>query len=156
MAVAEKLTTFLKENAVAYDVIEHPRTATSSETAQEAHISGERLAKAVVLHHELGYFLAVVPSTHRLDLGAVSKLMNKRLGLAAESEITSLFPDCDSGAIPPVGAAYGLDVAIEESLFDLPDVYFEGGDHCRLAHVTGQAMSTLFKDAQRAHISHHV
>lgn len=156
MAVAQKLKSFLDKHAVAYDVVEHPHTATSSEAAQKAHVSGEKVAKAVVIHHELGYELAVVPSTHRLDLGQLSKLLDKRLGLAGEDEIKGLFPDCDAGAVPPVGAAYGLAVTIDEDLFGLPEVYFEGGDHKRLARVDGTALGTLFKDARRAHFSHHV
>ena len=34
--------------------------------------------------------------------------------------------DCEPGAVPPLGAAYGLDVVVDDSLTDHSDVYFEG------------------------------
>ena len=155
MTVTKRLRQFLDTEGVAYDVVTHPRTATTSETAHAAHISGECMAKSVVIHHELGYLLVVVPSTHRIELNALQEFMDTRLGLATEKEIADLFDDCDLGAVPPVGAAYGLDVVLDESLAKLPDVYFEGGDHRSLVHVTGDAFRTLMKDARRGNLSHH-
>ncbi len=78
------------------------------------------------------------------------------LGLATEGEIADLFDDCDLGAVPPVGAAYGLSVVLDESLVDAPEVYFEGGDHTTLVHVAGDAFGTLMSDARRGRFSHHV
>ncbi|WP_204351152.1 YbaK/EbsC family protein, partial [Serratia marcescens] len=68
-------------------MVAHPRTASSSRTAEAAHVPGGRLAKSVVVHHEMGYVLAVVPSTHRVELGTLQAVLDKRLGLASESEV---------------------------------------------------------------------
>lgn len=155
MTIANRLKQFLDTAGIAYEVVTHPRTATSGETAQAAHISGECVAKSVVIHHELGYLLVVVPSTHRVELNTLQEYLNTRLGLAAEKEIAQLFEDCDLGAVPPVGAAYGLEVVLDTSLADLPDVYFEGGDHRSLIRVTGDAFQALMKDARRGRLSHH-
>ena len=76
-----------------------------------------------MIHHELGYLLAVVPSTHRIDLGTLQSLAGTRLGLASETEIGEVVSDCDFGAVPPVGAAYGADVILDDSLNDVPEVY---------------------------------
>ena len=104
MAIAKRLKEFLDGAGIPYELVSHPRTMTSAESAQAAHISGERLAKSVVIHHEMGHLLAVVPSTHRIDLGTLQDLAGTRLGLAAETEIGALFADCDLGAVPPVGS----------------------------------------------------
>jgi Ala-tRNA(Pro) deacylase len=119
-----------------------------------AHIPGNQVAKSVVVHHELGYVLAVVPSTHRVELGTLQDLLDKRLGLATEAEVTTLFNDCEAGAIPPVGAAYGVPVILDQSLGDVSDLYFEGGDHKSLVHVSSDAFRLLTKDARRARFSH--
>ena len=156
MAIAPQLKTYLNDAGIVYDVVSHPRTMTTTESAQAAHVSGECVAKSVVIHHELGYFLAVVPSTHRIDLNTLQALAGKRLGLTAEAEIGEIFTDCDLGAVPPVGEAYGVEVMLEESLSGLPDVYFEGGDHKTLIHATGDAFETMMKDARRGRFSHHV
>ncbi len=116
---------------------------------------GELLVKSVILHHELGYVVAVAPSTHRVELDTLQGLLNQRLGLATENEIAELFDDCEIGAIPPVGAAYGLAVIIDESVAHLADVYFEGGDHATLVRVTGGAFRRLMKDAHPFRFSRH-
>ena len=151
MTIAPRLQEYLQSEGVPFDLVPHSRTSTSSQTALAAHVSGGSLAKSVVVHHELGYVLAVVPSTHRVELGALQGLLNTRLGLATEEQIAELFGDCDIGAVPPVG--YGMPAVVDESIGRSADVYFEGGDHRTLVHVTGDAFRALMKDAPQARIS---
>lgn len=155
MTIASKLRNFLDDEGVRYEVVSHPRTTTSSQSAQSAHIPGDHVAKSVLIHHELGYVIAVVPSTNRVELDALQDLLERRLGLASEDEVTRLFDDCETGAIPPVGAAYGVPVVLDESLNGVSDLYFEGGDHKSLVHVSGDAFRLLTKGAKRARFSHH-
>jgi len=75
-------------------------------------------------------------------------------GLASEEEVSSLFADCDIGAVPPIGSAYDVPVVLDESLDDASDVYFEGGDHKTLVHVSGPNFRSLLKDARIARFSH--
>ncbi|TIT94215.1 MAG: aminoacyl-tRNA deacylase, partial [Mesorhizobium sp.] len=98
MTIANKLKHFIDGKGVSYDTVEHHRTSTSRQSAIAAHVPGSIMAKSVVVHHELGYALAVVPSTHRIELGTLQSIMDKRLGLASEDEVVSLFGDCDIGA----------------------------------------------------------
>ena len=154
MTIARKLQSYIDGQGIAYDTVAHNRTATSSQAAQAAHIPGSKLAKSVVVHHETGYVLAVVPSTHRIELSRLQDVIEKRLGLASEDEIGSLFSDCDIGAVPPVGSAYDVPVILDESLGDAKEVYFEGGDHRTLVHVSGADFLNLMKDARVAKFSH--
>lgn len=154
MTIARKLQDYIDGEGIAYDTVPHHRTATTSQTAQAAHVPGNRLAKSVVVHHEMGYVLAVVPSTHRIELSTLQDVMNRRLGLASEEEVCSLFADCDTGAVPPIGPAYDVPVILDESLGNASDVYFEGGDHKTLVHVSGPNFRSLMKDAQVARFSH--
>ncbi len=156
MSLAKTLGRHLTQAGVGYEVLSHPRTLSSTRTAEAAHVSGERLAKAVVLHAEQGYLLAVVPSTHRLELEAVQRLLDRSMSLATEGEIADLFSDCELGAVPPVGPAYGLNVLMDESLADQPEVFFEGGDHRSLVRVDGADFGALMGEAQRGRFSHHV
>jgi Ala-tRNA(Pro) deacylase len=144
----------MESAGVSYDTVPHQRTSTSRQSAISAHVPGSKMAKTVVVHHEVGYALAVVPSTHRVELGALQDILDKRLGLASEDETETLFADCDTGAIPPIGAAYDVPVILDESLGEADDVYFEGGDHKTLVHVSGRDFRNLTKGAQRARFSH--
>jgi Ala-tRNA(Pro) deacylase len=154
MTIAKRLKAHLDSQGVAYETVAHPRTSTASESAEAAHIPGDRLAKTVVIHLEDGHVLAVVPSSHRVDLGALQDLLDRRLGLASETEIGRLFDDCDMGAAPPVGAAYGVPTVLDRSLSGLDRVWFEGGDHRTLISVAGTDFDRLMQDARRSSFSH--
>ena len=154
MTIATRLKDFIDGKGISYDTVAHHRTSTSRQSAIAAHVPGSIVAKSVVVHHELGYALAVVPSTHRIELGTLQDVMDKRLGLASEDEVTSLFADCDTGAIPPIGAPYDVPVIVDESLGDAADIYFEGGDHRTLVHVSGEDFRNLTMGAYRARFSH--
>lgn len=156
MAIAKRLSEYLAGAGITHDVVTHPRSESTSRTAQVAHVTGERVAKTVVLHDDQGYLLVVVPSTHSVELDTLGRVLNRRLNLATESEIGTLFDDCELGAVPPVGAAYGLKVMLDESLTAQPDVYFEGGDHRKLIHVSAEDFEKVMEGAERGRFSHHV
>ena len=156
MSIAKKLAEHLAKCQVSYDLIQHPRTYSSTRTAEAAHVTGDSLAKTVVLHDERGHLLAIVPSTHRVEIEALQRLLDRRLNLATEDEITTLFSDCALGAVPPVGAAYGLDVVLDDSLASESEIYFEAGDHQNLVHMSGKDFAGLMTDARRGQFSHHV
>jgi Ala-tRNA(Pro) deacylase len=156
MAIALTLKRFLSEHHVDYDVVVHPRTLTSMETAAEAHVPGDRLIKCVVIEDNQGYLMVALPSTHRLDLGQLHRQLQRNLGLATESELVGLFKDCEIGAIPPIGSAYGIETVVDDSLLQANDVYFEAGDHEELIHVSGKQFQDLITGARHGRFSHHV
>ncbi len=156
MSIAKTVKQYLKNEGVAYNVATHATSPSASRSAQAAHVTGEWVAKAVLLHDEDGYMLAVVPATHRLEFDALEKLLDRRLALATEEEAGRLFEDCDVGAIPPVANAYRLDAVIDESLGGADEVWFEGGDHKNLVHVSGEGFGRLMRGARQGAFSHHV
>ncbi len=153
MTMAATLQRYLIRRGVDYELISHPHTACSAQTAQAAHIPGARLAKGVILEDDTGYLMAVVPASRHLRLGAVRALLHRNVGLATESELEALFGDCDRGAVPPVGAAYGLETVIDDSLTEEPEVYFEAGDHEELVRLSTEHFVGLLGSAHRGAIS---
>jgi Ala-tRNA(Pro) deacylase len=147
------LTKYLISQGAAYDVLVHEPTESASRTAQASHVSGDRLAKAVVLHDGDGFVVAVLPASHHLRLADIAG--NASMRMASEDEIARLFPDCVRGAVPPLGAAYGLKTIVDDSIATMPEVYFEGGDHATLVHMSGKAFCQLLADAPHARISAH-
>lgn len=154
MAVSSSLREYLDAQGVQYEIVEHPRSVTAPRIAAAAHVPGARLAKSVLLEDEQGYVMAVVPSTHRVDLARMHRHTHRMLGLAVEEEIAQLFRDCDPGAIPAVGAAYGIKTVVDDSLRDQPDVYFEAGDHEALVHVDQRQFNSLMSGADHGQISY--
>ncbi len=156
MAIATTIKRYLKEHDVAYDVVVHPRTLTSMQTAAQAHVPGDRLIKAVVIEDEHGYLMVALPSTHRLELGQLHRQLQRNLGLATEDELAELFKDCELGAIPPIGSAYGIETLVDDSLLQKDDVYFEAGDHEEVIHISGKQFQNLVGGARHGRFSHHV
>jgi Ala-tRNA(Pro) deacylase len=155
MAIAASVQDFLNHERVPFELVRHSHTADSAHTAQSAHVSGNQLAKSVVLKDGDGFLIAVIPASHRVDLGALHRHLNRPLGLATERELAELFADCEPGAVPPIGALYGIDTVLDESLAAAEDVYFEGGDHMALVHVSGDDFLRLMADSPRGRFSHH-
>ena len=155
MSAAQELTRYLASRGVAYDLVPHHRTASAMRTAEECNISPDCFAKAVVLLDDDGYFLAVLPASHHLRFHELEDEGHWPVRMATEEEIERLFPDCVIGAVPPVGAAYGLKTIIDDSVSEMPDIYFEGGDHTTLVHMSGLAFERLMAEAPRGHFSTH-
>src|SRR5712671_962094 len=63
MSIAPTLQRYLTAENIQYDVIPHDPTMSSARTAEACRISGDRLAKAIVLRRNAGYMLAVIPET---------------------------------------------------------------------------------------------
>jgi Ala-tRNA(Pro) deacylase len=150
MPIAEKLKHHLARRHVQFDMTEHQLTKRAMDTAAACHVSPDSLAKAVVVRTRDGYCLAILPASQRLSLARLQPALSRPCALATEKEIDRLFDDCVSGAIPPVGECYGLDVIAEASIFEQPDIYFEGGDHMTLVHMSQAQFTALNEDARRA------
>ena len=156
MAIATTVKEYLDMNGIDYEVVPHPHTASAMRTAAAAHIPGSRIAKSVVVEDMNGYMMVVLPSTHRVELGTLHDRFQQSLGLATESELATLFSDCELGAIPPFGAAYGMSTVLEPELLEENDIYFEAGDHRELIHITCDQFQELMSDATTYHCSHHL
>ena len=155
MGMAITLKNYLSTEDADFRMIPHKRKVSSTEIAQAAHVSGEDLAKAVLVRADEGLMLVVVPSTHTVDLAQVSHKTGQRLGLATEADVEATFADCDAGAIPACGTAYGIKVLLDDALSHHGDIYFEAGDHEHLVHMSGQEFERLIHNDDRGPFSHH-
>lgn len=155
MAIAMTLQKYLDTHGVEFETVEHRHSYTSIESAQSAHIPGEKVVKAVLLEDDEGYVIAVLPATNRLELGMVFNQTHRPLALASEREVGELFRDCEYGAVPAIGPAYGLETLCEEGLMGAGDLYLEAGDHEHLIHLSGDEFRYLMEGARTAHFSYH-
>ena len=153
MTIAATVQQYLKDQHVLYETLPHAHTPSSIRAAEAAHIPAHQLAKGVVLEDETGYLLAVLPADRWVQLGRLSMRTDRQLGLATEEEISELFADCAPGAIPPLGAAYGLETIIDRELIEEPDVYFEAGDHEALIHMDNADFMRLMERARQERFS---
>ncbi len=147
MAIAKTVQWYLEANGVSYETLQHPHSRTSEETADVAFIWEDQLAKAVLLEDERGYVTAIVPASYRVDLKKLERRLDRKLELASEEELEEVFPDCERGARPPLGQAYGIPTVYDDRLRRLSCVYFEGGDHRDLVYIGGAEFINLLRDS---------
>lgn len=145
MAIAHKLLAYLDKTNTVYETVIHPKTFSSHDTADAAHVRTDHIAKGVLLKDQKGYLLAVVPGNEWLDLKRLGDELNRELQLLPESEMQTLFNDCAPGAIPPFGQVYGIETVVDQNLLTLSKVYFEAGDHKQLIGVSGEQFQMLVK-----------
>ena len=130
---ATRVKEFLDTNRIFYSTIVHPTAYTAQGTAAYAHVSGNELAKTVMVCIDTQLAMAVLPASAQLDLSAFKRLTGARsVALAAEPEFELRFPDCDLGAMPPFGNLYGVPVYVEEKLAEDNEIAFNAGSHNEL------------------------
>ena len=152
MGMAISLETYMLNAGIEYDLVHHKHSMTALGAARNAHIKKDCVAKAVVLRDGEGFMLAVVPSTSKLSLDKIIELTHRDMHLSNEKEFSALFDDCELGAIPPVGNAYGMKVLLDSTLEAETDIYFEAGDHENLVHVTDWDFEVLMRGAEMGEI----
>ncbi len=154
MSMPSRLSNYLQRRGIQYDVMSHAHSHSSAETARSAHVKPHQLAKSVILEDDDGCVMAVVPADARVNIGAIARMLGRdQLHLSDEERLCELFPDCDLGAIPAVGMAWGMDTVVDEALDDNAELYFEAGDHDMVIKLSRQQFHELMREAKRANFS---
>ncbi|NCF80139.1 MAG: hypothetical protein GWP74_00875 [Proteobacteria bacterium] len=148
MTIATSLKAFLEKNTADFETVAHPHTQSSIDTSIVAHVPPARLAKAVIIKDDEAYLMLVVPADHHVHLGRLHHYLGREVGLATEEELSALSPDCDLGAIPPLGAVYGVRALVASSLAEQPELFLESGDHRTLVKVSGEQFASLIGNAE--------
>jgi len=140
------LTEYLDKHSVKYIVISHSPAYTAQGIAALSHIPGKELAKTVVVKLDGQLTMAVLPASFRVDVGLLKKATNaKHVELASETEFRDRFPECETGAMPPFGNLYGIDVIADESLAKDKEIAFNACSHRELIRLAWEDFEKLAK-----------
>ena len=152
MSIPSPLSSYLEQRGARYEVCMHEHSHTSAETARSAHVPPSQLAKSVLLEDDAGCVMAVLPADKTVMVGEFARLLGRsRLRLADEARVALLFEDCDRGAIPPVGMAWGIQTIVDEELEANDTVYMECGDHERLLRMSREQFHELMREQPHGH-----
>lgn len=155
MEISPTLIKELAKNGISYDIIHHSHSIFSLNTANSVRIPSFKMVKSIILEDDDGYVMALVPANQHLKIKELNKLLQRRMGLATEAELLTLFSDCEPGAIPPVGEAYHIETVVDFNLDDCQDVYIEGGNHEDLLHLSARSFKKLMKHSRHGSICIH-
>lgn len=138
------LKKFLDEEDVKYVTIRHSPAFTAQEIAASAHVPGQELAKTVIVRLDGELAMVVLPATDQVDLERLQEVScSDRVELASEDDFEERFPDCETGAMPPFGNLYDMDVYVAEHLAEDDEIAFNAGTHTELIRMSFDDFRTL-------------
>ncbi len=120
---------FLRNQSVPFTALLHAPAMSAARLARSVHVPGQQVAKGVLVRSGTAYVLAVLPSTHRVDLDRLAIALDRNpadLRIATEDEVEQIFADCERGALPPFGHLYGMITVVDASLASVGELVIEG------------------------------
>jgi Ala-tRNA(Pro) deacylase len=130
MAITPSVQEFLRFANVRYTVIPHPRALTALREASVTHVPSRDWAKTVVCFADGEPIEAVLPADHVVNLDWLAILVGARdVWLAREDELRWLYPECEVGAMSPLGRLFGQAVYVDQSLAGEEEIVFDAGTH---------------------------
>ena len=153
MRIPKQVKHYLKAQDVAYERIAHEGTGSTHETALAAQVDEGHVAKAVMVHDARGHAMAVIPGDSWLNVDALKRETGRSFELDGEAQLSELFPDCEPGAVPITGPAYGIETFVDDALMTLGRVCFEAGDHRHLLEVDAEGFGKLTQGLRHGHFS---
>lgn len=144
MSIAPEVEKILADEAVVYEVIKHPTAYTAAEEAAVSHVSGYDWAKTVIFFTDQEEpIMAVLPASYHVNSVLLENLVGGAgLRLAEESDFSGLYPNCEPGAMPPLGNLYGQRVFVDQRLAEDEQIVFNAGNHT-------EAVKMKFADFRR-------
>ena len=140
MSVVPSVQEFLRRANVPYTVFPHVRAYSAQEEAAVTHVPGRYWAKAVICFVDGEPIQAVLPADLEVDLDRLAVLAAATsIRLAEENELRWLYPDCERGAMPPLGPLYKQLVYVDHALAADDQIVFNAGTH-------GDAVSMRYDD----------
>ena len=131
-----RLRDFLDKEHVKYVSIGHSPAFTAQEVAATAHIPGKELAKTVIVKVDGELAMVVLPAAEQVRMEKLRKTLGaQHVALADEDEFKKAFPDCETGAMPPFGNLYGMNVFVSQALREDDEIAFSAGSHSELIRL---------------------
>ncbi len=125
-----RLDNYLRDQGVSFEHRTHVPTYTAQDLAAAEHISGNAVAKSVVVRADDRYIVCALPASYKLDLNKLAAMLGANdCRLADEQEMAELFPDAELGAEPPFGHLYSLDTIVDRHLTEDERILFSAGSH---------------------------
>ena len=148
MAIVKRLKDNLDEGKIPYEVYNHALAYTAQEIAAIQHVSGNELAKVVMLEADDQLVMGVIRGNDKIDFHTVEDSLGvQRARLATEAEFIARFPECEIGAMPPFGNLFGVKVFVDPALEKDEYIFFNAGNHVQTVRLKYKDFARLAQPA---------
>lgn len=132
----QPLKQYLEKHNINYNTITHSPAYTAQEIAASAHLSGKDFAKTVIIKVDGELAMVVEPANKRINLEKIKTAIDcDSIEIANEDEFQDRFPECETGAMPPFGNLFNMDVYVDASLIEDEEIAFNSGTHSELMQM---------------------
>ena len=109
---------------------QHMGARTAQEVAQTQHLPGKQMAKVVMVKTAKGApLMLVLPASHRVNFEKLRRVLGTNAELEPANEFRELFPECETGAEPPFGNLFGVEMLVDTALTEDAEIVFNAGSH---------------------------
>jgi len=134
--LVRRLVALLDAEGVEYRVSHHASVTTSEEAAQVRGTELRSGAKAMLVKGRAGFVLVVLAADRRVDWKLLDPLVGgKGARFATDQELAEV-TGLTKGAVPPIGALFGLRTIYDRSLLDVELVNFNAGSRSDSVEMT--------------------
>lgn len=146
MTTLQSCLDYLDCHGVRYTHTSHTPAYTAKDVAVAEFLPAHSVAKVVVFRGDRGYLLVVVPADLYVDVEQVRAAIGSHdLEKAEESELRILFPQAETGTMPPLGDLAEVPVYLDRALAVQQYVAFAAGTHRDVIHMKTSDFRNLTK-----------
>ncbi|MCL4507703.1 MAG: YbaK/EbsC family protein [Chloroflexi bacterium] len=126
----DRLKQYLSDHGVTYEAGHHREVYTMQEVAAEIGEKGRYVAKVFVASADGNPLMLVLAAPDHVEYERVRLFLGaEHVERGREEQFTTLFPDCEVGAMPPFGNLYGVPVCLDRALAEMSHITFQAGSH---------------------------
>lgn len=126
----QRVTEYLDKVHVDYHSESHPLAYTAQQIAEQSKVSGMSFCKTVMVVVDSKLSMIVMPAPCSIDFNNIAKAIGAtRVDLAYEHQFRDVFPDCETGAMPPFGNLFDVPVYMHDMLIEQDLINFNAGNH---------------------------
>lgn len=152
MPIAPRLERFLNLKGIACRKLEIESVPDFDSAAAALGRSPDEFIRASLLIDIDGPLMVVHGYNTTIDLELVQGVTGRRLQPLTARQASRLFPDCDPGFIPPVGACYDVPVLVDEDVSGFPRAVMATGADNTLLEMDRTSLARILGNAASGHV----
>jgi HD-like signal output (HDOD) protein/prolyl-tRNA editing enzyme YbaK/EbsC (Cys-tRNA(Pro) deacylase) len=152
LSLSARLQQFFARKGIQYRELSLAPVVNLDAAIISAGVTQDNVVRGTLMIDISGVVMMVHTFTSTLDMDAVREATGRQLQPLTARQATRLFQDCDAGFFPPAGAAYELQVLVDNDVDSLSRAYVCGGRRDSLVVLDRDGIAMMLQDAPRAHL----